>query len=253
MELFTLGIGNYTETDIKQSARAFTGWAHDGDDFIYRKFDHDQGQKTFMGQTGNFDGDDIIAIIFQNPAMARYITGKLLTWFAYENPEPDINNNLAAYFKEGNWELRPLLRTILTSKAFYSDKAIGAQIKSPIQLVVGTTRMLGVDSSRARGLVGGALQQMGQVPFAPPNVKGWPGGRMWISTSTLFVRYNTAVYLAGGAVLPQVDPGTLAKFIGRDRGRSQPVNAPSTPINAKSSSTPSATNPPKNPSKTSSN
>lgn len=223
MELFTLGIGNYTETDIKQSARAFTGWAHDGDDFIYRKFDHDTGQKTFMGRTGNFDGDDIIAIIFQNPALARYISGKLFSWMAYDNPEPELIESLAALFKDEKWELRPVLRTILTSKAFYSDTAIGSQIKSPVQLVVGTTRMLDVQMPKARSIVGGALQQMGQVPFAPPNVKGWPGGRMWISTSTLFVRYNTAVYLAGGATLPAVSAGKLGKYIGKS-GKPQPVD-----------------------------
>jgi hypothetical protein len=227
MELFTLGIGNYTEDDIKQSARAFTGWAHDGDDFIYRKFDHDNGVKHFMGRSGNFDGDDIIAIIFENPAMARYISGKLFGWFAYENAEPELIDSLAGLFRDEKWELRPVLRTILTSRAFYGDKAVGTQIKSPVQLVVGTVRMLGVDMPRARGLIGGGLQQMGQVPFAPPNVKGWPGGRMWISTSTLFVRYNTCVYLAGGSTLPEIKGGAgskLAKFIGKAKGRPEPVD-----------------------------
>lgn len=202
MELFTLGIGNYSEQDIKEAARAFTGWAHDGDDFIYRKFDHDTGEKTFMGRRGDFDGDDVIGIIFQHPAMPRYIAGKLFGWFAYENAEPEVVESLAQVFRDAKWELRPVLRTILTSKAFYSPKSVGTQIKSPVQLVVGTTRILGVDMPKARGLVGGALQQMGQVPLAPPNVKGWPGGRMWISTSTLFVRYNTAVYLANSMRVP---------------------------------------------------
>lgn len=229
MELFTLGIGHYTEDDIKQSARAFTGWAHDGDDFIYRKFDHDNGVKHFMGRSGNFDGDDIIAILFQHPALPRYITGKLFGWFAYDNPDPALIESLAALFRDERWELRPVLRTLLTSKAFYSDKAIGTQIKSPVQLVVGTIRMLGVDMPKARGLIGGGLQQMGQVPFAPPNVKGWPGGRMWISTSTLFVRYNTCVYLAGGSTLPEIKGGggganKLAKFIGRSKGKDAPVH-----------------------------
>lgn len=224
MELFTLGIGNYTENDIKEAARAFTGWAHDGEDFIYRKYDHDNGNKTFMGRTGNFDGDDVIGIIFQNPQMPRYITGKLFGWLAYENAEPEVIESLGGLFRDEKWELRPVIRTILTSKVFYGDKAIGTQIKSPVQLVIGTVRMLGVDMPRARGIVGGAMQQMGQVPFAPPNVKGWPGGRMWISTSTLFVRYNTAVYLAGGATLPKIDPGKLAKFIGKSKGRPEPVD-----------------------------
>src|SRR5207247_1355809 len=93
--------------------------------------------------------------------------------------------------------MRPVLRTLFTSNAFYSPKAIGSQIKSPIQLVVGTIRMLGLEMPPTL-MLGGALNQMGQVPLLPPNVKGWPGGRMWINTSTLFVRYNTAVFLAGG-------------------------------------------------------
>jgi uncharacterized protein (DUF1800 family) len=198
MELFTLGIGNYTENDIREAARAFTGWAHDGDDYIFRKFDHDEGQKTFFGRRGNFNGDDIVEIILQHPACAKYISGKLFKQFAYEEIEPPVNESLAEMFHENKWDMRPLLRTILTSQAFYSDKAIGTQIKSPIQLVVGTVRLLGMDMPDRR-VVAASLNQMGQVPLEPPNVKGWPGGRMWINTSTLFVRYNTAVFLAGGS------------------------------------------------------
>jgi uncharacterized protein (DUF1800 family) len=197
MELFTLGIGNYTEYDIREAARAFTGWAHDGEDFIFRKYDHDDGQKKFFGRLGDFDGDDIIDIILQHQACARYISGRLFNFFAYEDPEPGMLQSLGEIFRETNWEMRPLLRTIFTSQAFYSDKAIGSQIKSPIQLVVGTVRMLGVEMPPARTLAG-SLNQMGQVPLEPPNVKGWPGGRAWINTSTTFVRYNTCVWLAGG-------------------------------------------------------
>jgi hypothetical protein len=198
MELFTLGIGNYTEYDIREAARAFTGWAHDGDDYIFRKFDHDEGQKTFFGKKGNWNGDDVVEIILQHPACAKYISGKLFKHFAYEDVEPQVVDSMAEMLHENKWELRPLLRTILTSQAFYSDKAIGTQIKSPIQLVVGTVRLLGMDMPDRR-VVAASLNQMGQVPLEPPNVKGWPGGRMWINTSTLFVRYNTAVFLAGGS------------------------------------------------------
>jgi uncharacterized protein (DUF1800 family) len=197
MELFTLGIGNYTEKDIKESARAFTGWAHDGEDFVFRKFDHDDGPKTFMTRKGNWDGDDVIDIILLQPACAPYIANKLFSFFAYENAEPALIDNLGKVFREAKYELRPVIRTMLTSKAFYSERAIGTQIKSPIQLVCGTVRQLGLKSPEPR-FIFGALQQMGQVPLMPPNVKGWPGGRSWINTSTLFVRYNTAVMLAGG-------------------------------------------------------
>lgn len=196
MELFTLGIGNYTENDIKESARAFTGWAHDGDEFLYRRGDHDNGDKVFFGRKGDFDGDDIIDIIFQHKAVAPYIAGKLWSHFVYENPEPELCAALGDIMKEAKWDLRPLLYAMFTSRGFYSSRAIGTQIKSPVQLVVGTIRLLDVPMPAGRQLAG-ALDQMGQIPLAPPNVKGWPGGRAWINTSTLFVRYNTAVYLAG--------------------------------------------------------
>ena len=197
MELFTLGIGNYTEQDIKEAARAFTGWGHDGDDFVFRKYDHDNGEKTFFGRKGNLDGEDVIDAILEHRACAPYIAGRLWTFFAYENPESEITQALGQVLRENDWDLRPLLRTTFTSQAFYSDKAIGTQIKSPVQLVVGTSRLLGLEPPVGRGL-GAALQQMGQVPLDPPNVKGWPGGRAWINTSTLFVRYNTAVRMVTG-------------------------------------------------------
>jgi hypothetical protein len=197
MELFTLGIGNYTEFDIREAARAFTGWAHDGDEFIFRKYDHDTGEKRFFGRAGNFDGDDVIDIILAHQACARYITGRFWGHFVYENPEPALTDSLGQLLREDKWEMRPVLRQIFLSQGFYSDKAIGSQIKSPVQLVVGTIRQLGLEMPPTRALIG-PLNQMGQVPLEPPNVKGWPGGRMWINTSTLFVRYNTAVWLAGG-------------------------------------------------------
>jgi len=197
MELFTLGIGNYTETDVKQGARAFTGWAHDGNDYVFRRFDHDEGIKTFLGYSGNFNGDDIIDIILATPVCARFIGSKLFRFFAYEEVDDKLAEGLGSQLRNNNYELRPLIRTILTSKAFYSDDAMGSQIKSPIQLTLGTVRLLDLQMPQYRALVG-PLTQMGQVPFAPPNVRGWPGGRMWINTSTLFVRYNMAVNLAGG-------------------------------------------------------
>src|SRR5256885_9800983 len=116
MELFTLGIGNYTENDIKESARAFTGFTHDGDEFVNRKYEHDEGVKYFLGHSGNFNGDDIVEIIFQNPACAKYLAGKLFKWFAYDEPEEGVGESLAAILRDSKWELRPLLRTILTSK-----------------------------------------------------------------------------------------------------------------------------------------
>jgi uncharacterized protein (DUF1800 family) len=199
MELFTLGIGNYTEHDIKESARAFTGWAHDGDDFVFRRFQHDDDTKYFMGESGNFDGDDIINIILAKPACPRFIAGELFSYFAYDNTDPSMAEALGSVLKGHNFEMRPLIKTILTSRAFYSPAAIGTQIKSPIQLVVGTSRLLDLPAPPAR-LIQNQLKQMGQIPLMPPNVKGWPGGQLWINTSTLFVRYNTAVAMVGGGM-----------------------------------------------------
>lgn len=201
MELFTLGRDQYTENDIKEAARAFTGWAHDGDEYIFRARDHDAGVKTFQGRTGNFSGDDVIEIILQNKACAPYIAGRLWNYFAFEPAEGDkeMLESLGNVMRENGWEMRPLLRTLLISRAFYSPRAMGTQIKSPIQLVVGTVRMLDLDFPAFR-LLHSQLNQMGQVPLAPPNVKGWPGGRLWINTSTLFVRYNTGVWLTGGEI-----------------------------------------------------
>jgi uncharacterized protein (DUF1800 family) len=217
MELFTLGIGNYTENDVKQAARAFTGWAHDGDDFVFRRFDHDNGFKTFLGQMGDFNGGDIIDIILAQNACARFIASKLFRYFAYEEVDDALAEALGSQLRQSRYEMRPLVRTILNSKAFYSPLAIGSQIKSPIQLVIGTIRQLDLQMPPQRAMMG-ALTQMGQVPFAPPNVRGWPGGRIWITTSTLFVRYNTAIFLAAGGSndFPKLGRriGTLAKHEG---------------------------------------
>lgn len=210
MELFTLGIGeqghpNYTENDIKEAARAFTGWHHDGERFLFRAPLHDADPKQFFGQRGPFDGDDIIELILAKPECGNYIAGRLFDFLAYETTDPVLRRALGDQLREWKYELRPLLLSILTSRAFYCDAAIGTQIKSPIYLVTSTVRALGIDvESRRRGGLLQGLEQMGQLPMSPPNVKGWPGGRTWINTSTLFVRYNTAVSYVG-----KLNPGDL--------------------------------------------
>jgi hypothetical protein len=211
MELFTLGIGNYTENDVKQGARAFTGWTHDGDNFIFHSSEHDYGTKSFLGYTGNFNGDDIVSIILRQPSCASFIAGELYKCFVSDEVDPKMAQALGDVLRRNDYELRPLLRTMLASKAFYQPAVIGAQIKSPVQLVVGSVRLLGVEMPPQRTLVA-TMTQMGQVPFMPPNVRGWIGGRSWINTSTIFVRYNTGVWLTGGK-----GPGTLQ---GRLTGKS---------------------------------
>ncbi|MFT3784705.1 MAG: DUF1800 domain-containing protein [Tepidisphaeraceae bacterium] len=196
MELFTLGIGNYSENDIKEAARAFTGWGNDGDDFIFRRNFHDDGEKSFFGKRGNFDGHDIIDIILGGEVSSRYIASKLYGWFAHDVNDESLAGALGTALKQSNYELRPLLRTILTSRGFYSEVAMFTQIKSPIQLLIGMVRQMGVRMP-APGDTRNFFQASGQMPLNPPNVKGWPGGRTWINTSTLFVRYNAGVRLAG--------------------------------------------------------
>jgi uncharacterized protein (DUF1800 family) len=200
MELFTLGIGNYTEKDIKESARSFTGWSARKGEFIFTPRRHDEGQKTFLGQTGNFDGDDIIAIILQQPACAEFICGKLWKFFAYENPEPEVVKGLAETFRKSNYQLKPVLSQLFSSRGFYSDKAVWTQIKSPSQVVANLLVQLDAPVSERPPVAQLAMRAMGQELFYPPNVKGWDGGRDWINTNTLLVRCNFASYLVSGVV-----------------------------------------------------
>ena len=230
MELFTLGIGNYTEQDIKQVARAFTGWTHDGVEYVYAARQHDNDEKVVFGQRGNFNGDDIIELLMRHPASAPYIGGRMYEYFVGSDPEPPVQASLGDVLREKDYELRPLLRVILRSQAFYSHKRIGGNIKSPIHLLVGTMRLLeaGVlNAPQTRR----ELEKMGQIPFEPPNVKGWPGtydGRKWINTATLLARYNLAIRLvdrARGRLQGDDAPEKLvdvwlARLIGR------PVEAP---------------------------
>ncbi len=189
MELFTMGVGNYSEADIKNSARAFTGWTCDHETFQYREDQHDFGSKTFMGQKGDFDGWDIYDIIFEQPATAEYIASELWTYFVYENPEPEIVMELAETLRKNDYEMKPMLELMFASNAFYSDKAVGTQIKSPAQLIVQMCSDLGVEQPPYTS-VNTAMRQLGQELFYPPNVKGWDGGRAWINANALLYRYN---------------------------------------------------------------
>ena len=189
LELFTLGEGNYTENDIKEAARAFTGWSIDRKTgrFKYRKPRHDFGKKEFLGQYGKFNGDDIIEIIFQQPEVATLIVNKLWREFISEKPDSAEVHRLAEIFRENNYELRPLIFELLTSDAFV-DKNIHAQlIKSPIDYIVGTLRLLDIPVKDGRGAAF-ASAHLGQNLFDPPNVKGWVGGTDWITSSSLLTR-----------------------------------------------------------------
>ncbi len=192
MELFTLGEGHYTEKDVTEGARAFTGYRIGPDStFRFAVRDHDSTPKTFLGRTDVLDGDQVIDTILMQPACAQYLAGKLWTFFAYENPPAALVEALANTIRANKYEMRPVLHQMFTSQEFYSPAAVRTQIKSPIQWAVQTARALEIDLP-PKGPLAVALRQMGQVPFYPPSVKGWDGGKAWISTATLLTRYNLA-------------------------------------------------------------
>ncbi len=201
MELFTLGIGHYTEDDVKEAARAFTGWTLDGDRFVFNRRQHDEGVKTVLGQTGPLGGEDVVDLLIEHPATARSISRKLWEFFVYTDPDEETVEALADTFRKSNYEIRPLLRTMFLFEEFYSDRAVATQIKSPVQTLVTLIDQLDLYQKfdAAPGpLLTLALRGMGQDLFQPPNVKGWEGNRAWINTNTLLTRYNLSAYLVNG-------------------------------------------------------
>lgn len=198
MELFTLGQGQYTEEDIKESARAFTGWSSDGLDFRFNLGNHDTGEKTFLGRTGTFDGWDIIDILHEQEALGDFICGKIWKYFAAEEIDREVVTAMAGTFRAGQYELKPVLRELFLSQAFYQEHVVGRQVKSPAQLVVELTHDLGLDTVPPNALAQ-ATASLGQDILQPPNVKGWDGNRAWINANTLLLRYNLPTYLAQAA------------------------------------------------------
>ena len=194
MELFTLGVGNYTEDDVRESARAFTGWQLRRSEFYLNPRQHDTGSKTFLGRTGNFDGDDIVDIIMEQPAAAEYICGRLWSFFAYPEPEPEVIERLAGVFRANGSAIRPVVRAMFESEEFYSGRARAALVKSPVELVVGAVRALGIETDF--NPLAARIERMGQSLFAPPNVAGWPGGAAWVNSASLLERINAANKIA---------------------------------------------------------
>ena len=191
MELFTLGEGQgYTEDDIREAARAFTGWRITPDrSFKFAPAIHDYGSKSFFGRAGRFDGNDIINILLEQPRVAVHITEKLWRVFVSEQPDSQEIDRLATIFRDVGYEIRPLMRAMLTSPKFLADANHGTLVKSPTDLMVGTMRLLGFTPPEPIGLVAQG-RNLGQDLFDPPNVKGWPGGIEWINTAALPARYE---------------------------------------------------------------
>ena len=190
LELFSLGVGNYTETDIREAARAFTGWTNDVLDFKFDAEQHDFDEKTFLGRTGAFDGDDIIDIILDQPAAAEFMAAKLYRYFVREEIDDTVRADLSATFREAGYELRPLLRRIFLSRDFYSPASYATQVKSPVHLVVSTYRKLELTELPTIPDFNRLTAGLGQTLFNPPNVAGWAGGRTWVTPATLLQRGN---------------------------------------------------------------
>lgn len=188
MELFTMGHGNYTEKDVKEGSRAFTGWSYNRKgEFVFRKRVHDEGLKTFLGKTGHFTGDDVLHIILEQKATARHITNKIYRFFVNDTPDENTVNKLAEKFYQSNYNITGLMETIFKSDEFYQPQNKGNIIKSPVELLVGMRRTIPVDFGKDQVQL--LFQRlMDQVLFYPPNVGGWPGGRSWIDSSTLLFR-----------------------------------------------------------------
>ena len=188
MELFTMGRGHYTETDIKEAARSFTGWGYEADgSFVFREKRHDNGQKTVLGKSGNFNGDDVLKILLEQKETARYIAEKIYRYFVNENPDEANVNRLSDKFYSSGYDIGALMQHIFNADWFYDARLIGTRIKSPVELLVGLRRTVPVEFEREEVML--SFQQvLGQVLFYPPNVAGWPGGRNWIDSSSLMYR-----------------------------------------------------------------
>ncbi|RWY55888.1 DUF1800 domain-containing protein [Mucilaginibacter gilvus] len=225
MELFTIGRGNYTEQDVKESARAFTGWSFNKQgSFIARPALHDTGPKTFLGNTGNFNGEDIIDMLLTKKETARFICTKLYKYFVNEAPDDLHISAMADVFYSNNYELKPLLEFVFTADWFYADKNIGNLIKAPVEFIVGLNSQFYITYQNP-DVVLQFERALGQVLFYPPNVAGWPGGRNWIDSSSLMYRIKIPSTVLNGGVIEfsgKVDPEDEA-FIATTRKQKEAV------------------------------
>jgi uncharacterized protein (DUF1800 family) len=211
MELFTMGRGNYTEKDIKEAARAFTGWGFTiQGEFEFRKFLHDTGDKTVLGKTGNFDGDDVLNILLEQEQTAVYITKKIYKYFVNDTADDAKVKWLSDRFYKNGYDIKKLMEDIFTADWFYEEKNIGTKIKSPVELLAGIRRLLPMEMENDQSQL--VFQKvLGQVLFFPPNVAGWPGGKTWIDSSSLMLRLRLPQILTANDVMdinPKADDDT---------------------------------------------
>lgn len=190
MELFCLGEGSYTEQDIRELARCFTGWEVKRNEFRFNRYQHDNGEKTVLGQTGEFSGEQAVAIVAAHPKAATFIARKLVQFFVMDEPiaTDELVEPLAAQLRTNGFLIEPIVQTILTSNLFYSDHAVARKIRSPVEFGIGFASCLKVSTNNFT--LASRLEELGQGLFYPPSVKGWDGGRTWINSSTLLGRSN---------------------------------------------------------------
>ena len=242
LELFTVGIGHYTEKDIKETARALTGWTLDGPkgadkaratatdtprdfarDGLIATFvpeRHDDGAKTIFGQTGHFNLEGVVELILRQEATGRFLAAKLIDFFGASDPKETLRGRMAEAFAASKGEVRELLRVLFTAPEFYADAARGSLIKSPVRLLVGACRQLKLDIEPTPTLAQ-LTAAMGQELFNPPNVKGWPGGRSWIGAGTLAVRYHLSEALIDGKEPAGLEPLGFNRFFALPRDAMQ--------------------------------
>ena len=219
MELFTMGVGNYTEKDIREAARAFTGWTNDDLDFKVDHAKHDSGEKTFLGRTGNFDGVDILRIILEQKVTANYIAEKIYRFLVRDDLSPELAQRLGVVLRDNDYELKPLLRSIFLSKDFYSSPSVGTRIKGPVELIVSMYRELGLRKLPGVPDFNSATAELGQVLLNPPTVAGWAQGRTWITPGMLLARGNLARQVLFPDLIdfadPNLDPGATIREVNK--------------------------------------
>ncbi|WP_408967957.1 DUF1800 family protein [Paraburkholderia sp. BL6669N2] len=237
MELFTLGEGHYTQRDVSEAARAYTGWSLDPDTqaYVWRANQHDDGEKTVLGETGPFNGDQVLDILLARPETATFVTAKLWREFVSDTPDPSRVEPIAARFRASHYDIKVALRGVFLSEAFWDDGDRGVLVKSPAEFVVGTLRAFDIGYDNTAPFAS-QIRTLGENLFYPPNVKGWPGGTTWINSSTLLARKQfveqlfrateatgprrmtkpTATRIAASGTIPEMQPApTLQRAMAR--------------------------------------
>ena len=211
MELFSMGVGNYTEQDVREAARAFTGWNFENLHFVVNTAQHDDGKKSVLGRTGNFDGVDVLRIILEQPVTAEYIAAKIYRFFVRDDLSPALTARLGAVLRDNDYEVRPLLTTIFLSRDFYSKATYGAHIKGPVEHVITMLKQLGAEDVPGVPDFNSATITLGQHLLNPPSVAGWAQGRSWITPALLQERGNVAFDYLFPNVIAFRDPNFLSR------------------------------------------